>query len=57
MRHRNLVPLLGCCRRRGGLLLIYEFMPNGSLDKYLYVEDGKPSLNWVQRFHIIKGIA
>jgi len=57
MRHRNLVPLLGLCRRRGELLLVYEFMPNGSLDKYLYVEDGKPSLNWVQRFHIIKGIA
>jgi hypothetical protein len=57
MRHRNLVPLLGYCRRRGELLLVYEFMPNGSLDKYLYVEDGKPSLNWVQRFHIIKGIA
>ncbi|KAG0541547.1 hypothetical protein BDA96_02G025800 [Sorghum bicolor] len=57
MRHRNLVPLLGYCRRRGELLLVYEFMPNGSLDKYLYVEDDKPSLNWVQRFHIIKGIA
>ncbi|KAH0939147.1 hypothetical protein HID58_006608, partial [Brassica napus] len=33
MRHPNLVPLLGYCRRRGELLLVYEYMPNGSLDK------------------------
>ncbi|XP_062187684.1 L-type lectin-domain containing receptor kinase SIT2-like [Phragmites australis] len=57
LRHRNLVPLLGYCRRRGELLLVYEYMSNGSLDKYLYEQDGKPSLNWVHRFHIIKGIA
>ncbi|XP_019464878.1 PREDICTED: L-type lectin-domain containing receptor kinase IV.1-like [Lupinus angustifolius] len=54
--HRNLVPLLGYCRRRGELLLVYDYMPNGSLDKYLY---NKPrvTLNWSQRFRIIKGIA
>jgi serine/threonine protein kinase len=57
LRHRNLVPLLGYCRRRGELLLVYEYMSNGSLDKYLYGQDGKPSLNWAHRFHIIKGIA
>ncbi|CAL5076966.1 unnamed protein product [Urochloa decumbens] len=57
LRHRNLVPLLGYCRRKGELLLVYEYMSNGSLDKYLYGQDGKPSLNWAHRFHIIKGIA
>ncbi|CBI31642.3 unnamed protein product, partial [Vitis vinifera] len=33
LRHRNLVQLLGWCRRRGDLLLVYDYMPNGSLDK------------------------
>lgn len=36
LRHQNLVPLLGYCRRKGELKLVYEFMPNGSLDKYLH---------------------
>ncbi|KAI9112257.1 hypothetical protein K1719_016780 [Acacia pycnantha] len=55
-RHRNLVPLLGYCRRKGELILVYDFMPNGSLDKYLH---NQPSvtLNWTQRFNIIKGVA
>ncbi|KAH0638416.1 hypothetical protein KY285_035002 [Solanum tuberosum] len=56
LRHRNLVPLLGYCRRKGELLLVYECMPNGSLDKYLF---DKPSctLDWNQRFRVIKGVA
>ncbi|XP_025803669.1 L-type lectin-domain containing receptor kinase IV.1-like isoform X2 [Panicum hallii] len=57
LRHRNLVPLLGYCRRQGELLLVYDYMSNGSLNKYLYCEDGKPLLSWSQRFHIIKGVA
>ncbi|KAK7292932.1 hypothetical protein RJT34_15790 [Clitoria ternatea] len=56
LRHRNLVPLLGYCRRKGELLLVYEYMPNGSLDKYLY-NHPRVTLNWSQRFRIIKGIA
>lgn len=59
LRHRNLAQLLGYCRRKGELLLVYEYMPNGSLDKYLYYreEENKPVLGWAQRFHIIKGVA
>uniref|UniRef100_A0ACD5TYD0 Uncharacterized protein n=1 Tax=Avena sativa TaxID=4498 RepID=A0ACD5TYD0_AVESA len=57
LRHRNLVPLLGYCRRKGELLLVYDYMSNGSLDQYLYCKDGRPSLNWEKRFHIIKGVA
>ncbi|CAN6170818.1 unnamed protein product [Urochloa humidicola] len=57
IRHRNLVQLLGYCRRKGELLLVYDYMAHGSLDKYLYYEGGKPTLNWAQRFRIIKGIA
>ncbi|KAK8942515.1 L-type lectin-domain containing receptor kinase IV.1 [Platanthera zijinensis] len=56
LRHRNLVQLLGYCRRRGELILVYDFMPNGSLDRYIF---GRPeeSLDWTQRFKIIRGIA
>ncbi|XP_004492168.1 L-type lectin-domain containing receptor kinase IV.1-like [Cicer arietinum] len=58
LRHRNLVPLLGYCRRKGELLLVYDYMPNGSLDKYLH-NNNQPRflLNWSQRFRIIKGVA
>ncbi|KAL4610611.1 hypothetical protein ACB092_08G063300 [Castanea dentata] len=56
LRHRNLVQLLGYCRRRGELLLVYDYMPNGSLDKFLYSNE-KPNLNWIQRFRILKGVA
>ncbi|WCJ19658.1 Concanavalin A-like lectin protein kinase family protein [Euphorbia peplus] len=56
LRHRNLVQLQGWCRRRGDLLLVYDFMPNGSLDKYLF-DEPKTVLNWEQRFNIIKGVA
>ncbi|XP_060674496.1 L-type lectin-domain containing receptor kinase IV.1-like [Ziziphus jujuba] len=56
LRHRNLVALLGYCRRKGELLLVYDYMPNGSLDKYLY-DQPKITLNWRQRYRIIKGVA
>ncbi|XP_020244130.1 L-type lectin-domain containing receptor kinase IV.1-like isoform X2 [Asparagus officinalis] len=56
LRHRNLVQLLGYCRRKGELLLVYEFMPNGSLDKFLF-GGKKKMLGWSQRFQIIKGVA
>ncbi|KAL4610627.1 hypothetical protein ACB092_08G064400 [Castanea dentata] len=56
LRHRNLVQLLGYCWRKGELLLVYDYMPNGSLDKFLYGNE-KPKLNWLQRFQILKGVA
>ncbi|XP_010553278.1 PREDICTED: L-type lectin-domain containing receptor kinase IV.1-like [Tarenaya hassleriana] len=56
MSHRNLVPLLGYCRRRGELLLVYDYMPNGSLDRYLY-NNPEVTLDWRQRFKVIKGVA
>ncbi|KAE9594377.1 putative protein kinase RLK-Pelle-L-LEC family [Lupinus albus] len=56
LRHRNLIQLLGWCRKQRELLLVYEFMHNGSLDKYIF---GRPriTLSWEQRFNIIKGVA
>uniref|UniRef100_A0A2N9J4B3 Protein kinase domain-containing protein n=1 Tax=Fagus sylvatica TaxID=28930 RepID=A0A2N9J4B3_FAGSY len=56
LRHRNLVQLLGYCRRKGELILVYDYMPNGSLNKFLNGKE-KKNLNWLQRFQILKGVA
>ncbi|XP_058098021.1 cysteine-rich receptor-like protein kinase 43 isoform X2 [Magnolia sinica] len=56
VHHRNLVRLLGCCSKGSELLLVYEFMANSSLDKYLF-GNRRGSLNWKQRFDIIIGVA
>ncbi|XBH81768.1 hypothetical protein VPH35_107271 [Triticum aestivum] len=56
VRHRNLVQLLGYCRYKQELLLVYDYMPNGSLDRYLY-DKTTPTLDWAQRLRIIKGVA
>ncbi|OMO76086.1 hypothetical protein CCACVL1_15928 [Corchorus capsularis] len=56
VHHRNLVRLIGCCSKGPELLLVYELMANGSLDKHLFGE-GHGSLNWKQRFDIILGTA
>ncbi|KZV33122.1 lectin-domain containing receptor kinase VI.3-like [Dorcoceras hygrometricum] len=59
LRHKNLVNLQGWCKHKKDLLLVYDYVPNGSLDSLLYTnsENGKIILNWEQRFSIIKGIA
>ncbi|KAK8611552.1 hypothetical protein V6N13_131600 [Hibiscus sabdariffa] len=57
LRHRNVVQLLGYCRRKGELLLVYDYMPNGSLDKYLYNNQPNLTLNWRQRLNVAKGVA
>ncbi|CAH9100951.1 unnamed protein product [Cuscuta epithymum] len=56
LRHRNLVQLLGWCRTRCDLMLVYDYMPNGSLDGFLF-DRPKLVLTWEQRFNIIKGVA
>ncbi|XP_074559927.1 LOW QUALITY PROTEIN: L-type lectin-domain containing receptor kinase SIT2-like [Curcuma longa] len=56
LRHRNLVQLLGYCRRRGELMLVYDYMPNGSLDKLLHGQ-AQACLDWATRFRIIRGVA
>ena len=56
LRHKNIVQLLGYCRRKGELLLVYDYMTNASLDKYLH-DDTMQTLDWAQRFRIIQGVA
>ncbi|KFK30832.1 hypothetical protein AALP_AA6G031500 [Arabis alpina] len=56
MSHRNIVPLLSYCRRKNELLLVYDYMPNGSLDKYLY-NSPEVTLDWKQRINVIRGVA
>ncbi|XP_013623941.1 PREDICTED: L-type lectin-domain containing receptor kinase V.9-like [Brassica oleracea var. oleracea] len=56
LRHANLVRLLGYCRRKGELYLVYDCMPMGSLDKFLYHKQ-EQSLDWSQRFKVIKDVA
>ncbi|KAL4615068.1 hypothetical protein ACB092_07G097800 [Castanea dentata] len=55
LRHRNLVQLIGWCHEKNDLLLIYEFMSNGSLDLHLF--KGKSLLTWVERYNIARGLA
>ncbi|KAK9285515.1 hypothetical protein L1049_024709 [Liquidambar formosana] len=55
LRHRNLVQLIGWCHDRGEFLLVYEFMPNGSLDSHLFRK--KICLTWAVRYKIALGLA
>ncbi|KAH6808005.1 hypothetical protein C2S51_029113 [Perilla frutescens var. frutescens] len=57
LRHRHLVKLLGWCHKYGKLLLVYEYMPNGSLDKHLFVGPNIEALGWNPRYKITSGVA
>ncbi|CAN1239393.1 G-type lectin S-receptor-like serine/threonine-protein kinase At4g27290 [Linum grandiflorum] len=57
LQHRNLVRLLGCCVQRGQRMLLYEFMPNTSLDVFIFDKTKSHLLDWPKRYNIIKGIA
>ncbi|KAF3954884.1 hypothetical protein CMV_019828 [Castanea mollissima] len=56
LQHRNLVKLFGCCIQGEEKMLIYEYMPNKSLDFFIFDHTRSSLLNWGKRFEIIIGI-
>lgn len=56
LQHRNLVQIRGYCKRGMHLFIVYDFMPNGSLDKLIF---GNPDtvLKWAQRYKILTDVA
>ncbi|GMN61965.1 hypothetical protein TIFTF001_031049 [Ficus carica] len=56
LQHRNLVRLNGCCIEGEEKILVYEYMPNRSLDYFIFDENQRKLLEWRKRFQIICGI-
>ncbi|KAG2263632.1 hypothetical protein Bca52824_070711 [Brassica carinata] len=59
VRHRNIVRLLGCCSNRECTMLLYEYMPNGSLDDLLHGGDktANAAAEWTALYNIAIGVA
>ncbi|XWS23058.1 hypothetical protein CRYUN_Cryun29cG0089100 [Craigia yunnanensis] len=59
IRHQNIVPLIGYCKEDREMILIYEYMPNGTLFEHLHFADQrqKSPLSWNQRLEICAGAA
>ncbi|KAJ3670471.1 hypothetical protein LUZ60_010795 [Juncus effusus] len=57
LQHRNLVRLIGWCIQGEEKILIYEYMPNKSLDFFIFDKMKGSLINWEKRFEIIEGIA
>lgn len=55
LHHPNLVPLRGWCLDKGEVLVVYEYMPNGSLDQWLFSQAS--IFPWIRRYKIVKELA
>uniref|UniRef100_A0A0E0KVP4 non-specific serine/threonine protein kinase n=1 Tax=Oryza punctata TaxID=4537 RepID=A0A0E0KVP4_ORYPU len=56
LQHRNLVRLFGCCVHGEEKMLLYEYMPNKSLDSFIFDESKRLVFGWKLRYKIIQGI-
>ncbi|KAI8022292.1 Rust resistance kinase Lr10 [Camellia lanceoleosa] len=57
IHHVNVVQLIGYCAERSKRALIYDFMPNGSLEKYIFSQEGYIPLSCKQMYEISLGVA
>lgn len=58
LKHRNVVPLRGWCKKeKGSLILIYDYMDNGSLDKRIFDGDENTTFGWEERVKVLKDVA
>ncbi|KAI8032910.1 Rust resistance kinase Lr10 [Camellia lanceoleosa] len=57
IHHINVVRLIGFCVERSKRALVYEFMPNGSLEKYIFSQEGNVHISCTQMYEISLGVA
>jgi len=57
IHHLNVVQLIGFCAEGSKRALVYEFMPNGSLDKFIFSKEGSMNISYSQIFDISVGVA
>ncbi|KAH0975447.1 hypothetical protein GBA52_017346 [Prunus armeniaca] len=56
LQHKNLVQMRGWCRKRNELMLVYDYMPNGSLNRWIF-DKPKTVLGWEQRRRVLADVA
>ncbi|KAF8112051.1 hypothetical protein N665_0068s0018 [Sinapis alba] len=56
LQHRNLMRILGYCVESDEKMLVYEYLPNKSLDCFIFHEEQRAELDWPKRMEIIRGI-